>query len=48
MADPKCRRCSLNLVKCKHCKGRGDTQMTTCGKCDHTGWICPSHGGYWQ
>lgn len=48
MANGKCRRCATELVKCQHCRGRGDTQMTTCSKCSHTGLICPTHGGNWQ
>lgn len=49
-----CKRsgCSLRLVKCSHCDGKGYwfhlLIENPCSKCKKTGWICPDHGGNWQ
>lgn len=49
---PKCRKCQLNLIKCKVCKGEGYTAgiagKLNCNTCDKTGWECPAHGKFWR
>lgn len=44
----KCNKCGRPLADCQACKGKGDTRRTTCTKCNHTGQVCPQHGGHWK
>ncbi len=48
----KCQKCHKQLNDCQACKG-GTMRSPlggklTCSKCNTTGSVCSTHGGYWK
>lgn len=44
----KCRKCFGALIPCSSCKGGKMLGKLTCRACNNTGFVCHSHGGYWE
>lgn len=52
MTAEECRKCHSTITICPSCKNKPGQSILgdrlTCNKCNGTGGVCGTHGGYWK